>query len=234
MLQQIVFNVVTTVGMLILAIAVHEWAHVAMARFFGDDTGERMGRLTLNPLAHADPVWTVALPTFFVIMQTLACATFAVPFFGAGKPAPYTPMRLDRKFNGKRVNLGTAEMLVALAGPLSNLLLAVISTVVVIGLVRAGQPLVDDAPSLAMLAFKFVVLNLGLLLFNLIPVPPLDGSKVLFNLLPRPLALKYEAVCDALSWILFAALIMGGARLILAPIQRVLISGVVDVVQWAT
>ena len=234
MLQQIVFNVVTTVGMLILAIAVHEWAHVATARFFGDDTGERMGRLTLNPMAHADPIWTVALPTFFVVMQTLAGAAFAVPFFGAGKPAPYTPMRLDRKFNGKRVNLGTAELFVALAGPVSNLVLALITTVVVIGLVRAGQPLLVDAPSLATLAFKFVVLNLGLLLFNLIPVPPLDGSKVLFNLLPRPLAVKYEALCDALSWVLFAALIMGGARVILAPIQRFLIGGLLDIVQWTT
>ena len=189
MVQQIVLNVVTTIGMLILAIAVHEWAHVAMARFFGDDTGERMGRYTLNPLAHADPIWTVALPTFFVVMQTIAGAGFVVPFFGAGKPAPYTPMRLDRKFNGKRVNLGTAEMLVAFAGPLSNLVLALITTVVVIVLVRAGQPL-GEVPSLATLAFKFIVLNFGLMIFNLIPIPPLDGSKILFNLLPRPLALK--------------------------------------------
>jgi len=232
--QQIVLNVVTTVGMLILAIAVHEWAHVAMARFFGDDTGERMGRYTLNPLAHADPLWTVGLPTFFVVMQTIAGAAFPVPFFGAGKPAPYTPMRLDRKFNGKRVKLGTAELFVALAGPVSNLVLAMVTTVVVVALVRAGQPLLTETPSLATLGFKFIVLNFGLLLFNLIPVPPLDGSKVLFNLLPRPMALKYEAVCDQLSMVLLAVLFMGGASGLISPVMRALAGGVLAVVAWAT
>lgn len=233
-MEQIVFNVVTTVGLLILAIAVHEWAHVAMARFLGDTTGERMGRLTLNPLAHADPIWTVALPTFFVITQTLAGSAFPVPFFGAGKPAPYTPIKLTREFGGKRIRMRTAEMLVAVAGPLSNLVLAVITTGVVIGLIHGGQPLFGDPRSLSLLAFKFAVLNIGLLLFNLIPIPPLDGSKVLFNLLPHGLALKYEAVVEKLSWVLLIVLFAGGARIILAPIQSAVIGVMLDVISAAT
>ena len=80
MLETIVFNVVTTLGPLILAIAVHEWAHAAMARFLGDDTGTRLGRYTLDPLQHIDPFWTVGLPIYFVVSQTLAGAAFAVPF----------------------------------------------------------------------------------------------------------------------------------------------------------
>ncbi len=226
--MDIVANVAVGVIMLIMAIGVHEWAHVAMARFLGDPTGEREGRLTLNPLVHIDPVWTVALPTFFMIMQ--ATSPFAVPFFGAGKPAPYNPIRLDRRFNGKRISMATGELLVALAGPVSNLVLAVLSTGLLVVLMRAGQPLLTEDQSLATLAFRFVVLNLGLLLFNLIPVPPLDGSKVLFNLLPRPWALKYEAVCAPLSWLLLGALVLGGARFLLAPIQGVLINAVFAVV----
>ena len=232
--QEIVFNVVTTVGLLILAIAVHEWAHVAMARFLGDPTGERMGRLTLNPLAHADPLWTVALPTYFVIMQTLAGSAFPVPFFGAGKPAPYSPVKLTRAFGGKRIQMRTAEMLVAIAGPLSNLVLALVTTVVVIVLVRAGQPLFDDPRSLALLAFKFVVLNIGLFTFNLIPIPPLDGSKVIYSLLPHELGLKYEAFVEKLSWLLMIVLFAGGARIVLAPIQRAIIGVLLDVVSFAT
>ncbi len=233
-MEQIVFNVVTTVGLLILAIAVHEWAHVAMARFLGDPTGERMGRYTLNPLAHADPIWTVALPAYFVVMQTLAGSAFPVPFFGAGKPAPYTPLKLTRSFGGQRIRLRTAEMLVAVAGPLSNLALAILTTGVVIALIHLGQPLWGDPRSLSLLAFKFAVLNIGLLLFNLIPIPPLDGSKVVFNLLPHELAARYEAVVEKLSWLLMLLLVMGGARLILAPIQSLFIKAMLKLIALAT
>jgi Zn-dependent protease len=157
-----------------------------------------------------------------------------VPFFGAGRPAPYTPSRLTRAFSGKRIRLRTAEMLVAVAGPASNLVLAVVTTGVVIGLIHLGQPLGGDPRSLSLLAFKFAVLNIGLFLFNLIPIPPLDGSKVVFNLLPAPLAERYEAVVDRLSWVLMLVLVMGGARLILAPIQGVFIDAMLTLISYAT
>jgi Zn-dependent protease len=234
--EAIIFNVVTTVLPLILAIAVHEWAHIAMARFLGDSTGTSMGRYTLNPLAHVDPIWTVGLPVYFVVMQTIAGAAFPVPFFAAGKPAPYSPAKLDRKFNGKRITMGSAELLVAAAGPVSNLLMAGLTTIIMVVLIRAGETLdyANDPRSLAILAFKFVILNIGLFTFNLIPIPPLDGSKILFNLLPRNLGLKYQAVTDKLSWVLLILLFAGGARIILAPIQGFFVEWILRFVFFAS
>ncbi len=221
----LVYNVVTTIVPLILAIAVHEYAHVAMARFLGDPTGENMGRLTLNPLAHIDPIWTVLLPTYFVVMQTVNAAMgsgIAVPFFGAGKPAPYNPVKLTRQLpaflGGGRITMRTGELLVAIAGPMSNVVLAVLFTAVTYVLVR-GFGLGLGPRSLAQLPFNFVILNVGLATFNMIPVPPLDGSKVLMSLLPRHWAQRYEQIAARLSWLLLIVLFMGGASYVLRPIQ---------------
>jgi Zn-dependent protease len=213
----VVFQVVTTVIPLVLCIAVHEWAHVAMARFLGDDTGERQDRLTLNPLAHADPIWTILVPTYFVVVQSLAGNAFAAPFFGAGRPAPYNPMKLDRRFFGKRVTMRTGELLVAVAGPASNAVLAAIAVALLYASVRAGQSF-DDPRSLSMLLFRFVLMNSGLAIFNMIPIPPLDGSKVLASLLPREAARAYEAFAQRAGWLLFVVVIFG-AGYVLSPVQ---------------
>ena len=229
-IQLVIFNVVTTIIPLILAIAVHEWAHVAMARFLGDRTGEDQGRLTLNPLAHADPIWTVALPTMFVVMQTLASGSgFAVPFFGAGKPAPYNPLRFDRTFRGKRITMRTGELLVAAAGPVSNMVLAVLFTAVASALYHVGGQGFGDPKSITLLVFKFVVLNIGLAIFNLIPIPPLDGSKVLMSLLPRNAAQTYERIGTQLSMLLLVVLFMGGASFLMRPIQGAVITALLAV-----
>lgn len=215
-LEQLVYNEVTILIPLILAIAVHEWAHVAMARFLGDSTGTSLGRFTLNPLAHIDPVWTLLVPAVFVYLQS---GGLAVPFFGAGKPAPYNPVRLDRKINGKRISMRTGTLLVALAGPLSNVALFAVSAVVMVVLVKAGFSLAD-AHSPALLLLRFALLNAGLAVFNLVPIPPLDGSKVLMGLLPRDAAAKYERVAAQLSWVFLLLLFAGGARLVFGPVQN--------------
>ncbi len=232
MMETVIFNVVTTVMPLILAIAVHEYAHIAMARFLGDDLGTRLGRYTLNPLAHIDPIWTVALPVFSVVSQTLSGGFFAIPFLAAGKPAPYNPIRLDRRFNGKRIGMGTGEMLVALAGPVSNLLLALLTTGLMIALVQGGASLDFEAEprSFVLLAFKFVVLNLTLFLFNLIPVSPLDGSKIIAHFLPTQMANAYRDFMDRFGSILLVVLFVGGARLIIGPVQAVFIEQLWNVV----
>ena len=226
MYEAVVFNVVTTLVPLILAIAVHEWAHIAMARFLGDDTGTRLGRYTLNPLAHIDPIWTVALPLYSVVSQTLGGGLFAIPFLAAGKPAPFNPVRLDRRFNGKRISMGTGEMLVALAGPVSNLVLALLTTFLMIALARGGASLdfQADPRSPVLLALKFVVLNLSLFLFNLIPVSPLDGSKIVAHFLPTEAARAYRDVMDRFGSLLLVVLFLGGARLIIGPVQGVFIA----------
>lgn len=218
--ERLLFNEITILIPLILAIAVHEYAHVAMARWLGDRTGEAEGRLTLNPIAHIDPIWTVLVPAFFVYAQTAAGNMFAVPFFGAGKPAPYSPLHLTRTFFGKRVTMRTGSLLVALAGPVSNVILFAIAAAIMVALVRIGGFPLDDPRSPAVLLFRFALLNTGLAIFNMIPVPPLDGSKVLVGLLPRAMAEKYEEIASKLSWVLLIVLFLGGARLILGPIQN--------------
>jgi Zn-dependent protease len=218
--ERLIFNLVTILIPLILAIAVHEYAHVAMARWLGDRTGEAEGRLTLNPLVHIDPIWTVLIPAYFVYAQTMVGNLFAVPFFGAGKPAPYRPLNLTRPLFGKRITMRTGSLLVALAGPMSNVVLFAISAVIMVLLVKVGGFPLDDPRSPAVLLFRFALLNTGLAMFNMIPIPPLDGSKVLAGLLPRQMADRYEEVAAKLSWVLLIVLFLGGARFILGPIQN--------------
>ena len=144
---------------------VHEWAHAWAAYQLGDDTAARQGRLTINPLAHLDPIGTLLL---------------FVAGYGWGKPVPVNPNR----FRGNR-RLGHA--LVSLAGPFSNLVLAMLACIPLrlarlFGLAGALTGLPLNVLSI------FVGINLSLMIFNLIPIPPLDGSRVLTWLLPRSIA----------------------------------------------
>ena len=146
---------------LIISVILHEVAHGYMANWLGDPTARLQGRLTLNPLSHIDMVGSILLPAILVFTGS--------PFLiGYAKPVPYNPYNLKGKY---------AELLVAFAGPGTNILLALIFGL----LIRFG----GVAMSLPMLtAFAvIVVVNLRLALFNLIPIPPLDGSKVLSGLL---------------------------------------------------
>jgi Zn-dependent protease len=229
-LMGILAALATTMIPLILSIAVHEWAHVAMARFLGDRTGEERGRLTLDPLAHIDPLWTVALPAISVIQQVLAGSTFPVPLIAAGKPAPYTPVRLDRRFGGKRITMRTAEMWVALAGPLSNLAIAVLMTIVLGVMLRMGASLANGM-SPAVLFFQVITMNVGLMLFNLVPIPPLDGSKVMHALLPTEAARRYAEFAEKFSMVLLVALFVFGRHL-LGPLNHLITTNLVRVVVW--
>lgn len=222
MAQQLFFNLVIIIGPLILAISVHEFSHIAMARFLGDDLGTRLGRYTLDPLKHIDPIWTVLLPVVLVFMTTFSGGS-AIPFFAAGKPAPYNPLALNREVFGRRITLRFAELLVAIAGPLSNLAMAFISLIVVYLLGRFGY---NDMSGFTLggLFVQFMYLNVALFVFNLIPIPPLDGSKVLASLLPREMAAKYEAISGSLSWVMLGLLIFGGGSLI-GSVVRFVVNG---------
>ncbi|MDA0713221.1 MAG: site-2 protease family protein [bacterium] len=219
MLEQISLQVVVIVGCLILAITVHEFAHAFMAWWLGDGLGKNLGRLTLDPMRHIDPIWTVGLPAFLIIMATVSGAG-GIPIFGAGKPMPYNPNALDRKFFGKRIPLRYAELLVAAAGPVSNLILAFISLLLILLLLHLGYD-VQSEYSIVGLLWRFVYLNVALFVFNLIPIPPLDGSKILTAFLSRSATEHYEAVASRLSWVLLAILIMGGGTVIGVAIQAV-------------
>ncbi|MCH9680217.1 MAG: site-2 protease family protein [Deltaproteobacteria bacterium] len=176
---------------MILAIGVHEFSHAYAAHRLGDPTPEGQGRLTLNPIAHMDPIGTLALPLI------LGLGILGKGFiFGWGRPVQTNPRHYTRK-----VTMRSGMALVAFAGPLSNLLLAIISLGVVFGLsaagVISGQALLIDVASNK--AFEnpltaFYYLNILLFAFNLLPFHPLDGGKVLAWLLGS----KYQHIDDFL------------------------------------
>ena len=157
-------TLISRIFVLLTAFAVHEFAHAWTADRFGDSTPRINGRLTLNPLAHLDPMGSLML--------------IAVGF-GWAKPVPVNPYALARRSSA-------ALMWVSLAGPASNFLMALVAAIPFqLGLVsRSAINQGSFLPSLDMLLFQFVYINLLLMLFNLIPLAPLDGEKILYYLLP--------------------------------------------------
>lgn len=159
-------TLISRIFVLLTAFAVHEFAHAWTADRFGDPTPRNNGRLTLNPMAHLDPMGSLML---------------IVVGFGWAKPVPVNPYALARRSSA-------AMMWVSLAGPASNLLMALIAAIPFqLGLVSAFAAFTNPGeilPSLDKLLFEFVYINLLLMLFNLIPLAPLDGEKILYYLLP--------------------------------------------------
>lgn len=162
-------NQLITLAILFLtSMPLHEWAHAWTAFQLGDDTAARRGRLTINPLAHLDPIGTLSLVIFG---------------FGWGKPVPVRPYRL-------RGDMRRSHALVSIAGPLSNLILAMLAAIPFrLGWMIPGGGAMISAQSILI---RFIRINLALMIFNLIPFPPLDGSRVLAWLLPRDWAIKLE------------------------------------------
>jgi Zn-dependent protease len=154
----------------ILSIAVHEFGHAWMANRLGDPTPRLQGRLTLAPQHHIDPIGTILMP--------LLMAFTAAPLLAWGRPVQYNPAALTR-----RLTMSTGRMLVAVAGPAMNLVMAVAVSVIIIVAGRMHAP-----DRLLQALFDYLVfLNISLMIFNLIPIPPLDGGSVLAWLLPRSL-----------------------------------------------
>lgn len=185
------------IPILFFSVVFHEFAHGWMAKRRGDDTAYLSGRLTFNPIPHIDPFGTILLPVL--------CALTHMPMFGWAKPVPINPYRMyePRKDVVK----------VALAGPLSNLILvcaAIVMAHVVLLLGMGGlQPLLLHS------LFFAIVINLCLALFNLIPIAPLDGSQILAGLLPHELAMKYERHVPYGMWIMLALIATGTFKYIL-------------------
>jgi Zn-dependent protease len=183
---------------LILSLTVHEYAHAWSARKLGDDTAERMGRLSLNPLVHLDLLGTVILPLL------------GVPF-GWAKPVPIDPNRFRRD-----VRMGTGMAITASAGPLANVVLAVLATVALGVLLRFAPDALEGGEGLKALLVIFIQLNVTLALFNLIPIPPLDGSRIVDGFMPLRLRPQWEAFTRFSPFLLLGVMFLGG-RIIAGP-----------------
>jgi Zn-dependent protease len=170
-----VFDIATWLIPLVIAIVLHEISHGWVANAFGDPTARDLGRLSPNPVRHVDPIGTICLP--------LLLAVSGAPVFGWAKPVPVVAARL----RNRRLHM----MLVAIAGPLTNLLLGFVAVFGLAAAVAVVSP--GSVPGAFLLANleNFLVINIFLAVFNMLPMPPFDGGHVVEGLLPRPIAARY-------------------------------------------
>ncbi len=218
--SDLVGQLIIYIVVLLLAISAHEAAHAWMSHKFGDDTAYLLGRVTLNPVAHTDPIGTLLIPIIGFI-GSVGMGVF-VPLIGWGKPTPVNPLRWRNK--------DLANIMVSLAGIMANLLLALIGFVIlkvclhtgVILLRGGGQLGTFEAPA-ALLLEQFLMMNLSLAIFNLLPVPPLDGSKVLYSVLPASAHGTLEALERFSFIILIGLMYFGVISAIIAPVRRLVV-----------
>jgi Zn-dependent protease len=190
--------IVIYVFVLVASVAFHEFGHAFMADRLGDDTPRRQGRVTLNPIAHADPIGTLLLP---LVGSIYAASGGGVGGFGWGRPVQWTPSRIHRKWR-----MNTAQILVAVAGPAMNVMLAVVIAGTHSVLLATGVVALGDMPSKIM--FFAVGTNFILFFFNLIPAPPLDGGHVAEGLMPRKHQRTWESYAKFGPFVILAIVLI--------------------------
>lgn len=203
-------SLVLTLPAVLIAITFHEFAHALAADRLGDDTPRRQGRLSLNPLAHLDPIGSVML-------------VFAG--FGWGKPVEINPRNFTRK-----ISMSAGEAIVSIAGPLMNFLLAIVFTIIYYAIFKFAPTFIGtQVGAIIMLIIQMTIsINIGLGVFNLIPLPPLDGSKVLKNFLPYR-GKQWMENYSQIFYIIFVVLwITGLAGIIISPIINAIYTGIMN------
>jgi len=203
---------------LLLAISAHEAAHAWMSYKFGDDTARLLGRITLNPVAHTDPIGTLLIPIAGFVIGHMSGPGVNIPLIGWGKPTPVNPLRWRNK--------DLANVMVSIAGILANLTIASIALITLKVLMRAGiftTQLSGLSEPLWMLLTQMLLLNVSLAVFNLLPIPPLDGSKVLWTLLPDSMKPALEALERFGFLILLVVMQIGILDVIFRPVVRVVV-----------
>lgn len=177
----LVSHLIIYMVVLLLAISAHEAGHAWMSHKFGDDTAYMLGRVTLNPVAHTDPIGTLLIPIIAFILGSMGGALGSIPLIGWGKPTPVNPRNWT--------NYKLANVMVSIAGVLANLILLIIGFIAAKIMMTQGFQVLDffgySKNPLAILVGNMMLLNLSLFVFNLLPFPPLDGSKILSTFLPR-------------------------------------------------
>lgn len=196
---------------LLLAISAHEAAHAWMSYKFGDDTARLLGRITLNPVAHTDPIGTLLIP---IVTFIFGSAGLFVPLIGWGKPTPVNPLRWRNK--------DLANVMVSLAGILANLVIASIGFLILkVMIMNSGGAVLREMENDPILLFLLYLLfmNVSLAVFNLLPFPPLDGSKVLETFLPASAQPVLE-ILEQHGYIIMMILIyVGFTRAIMRPVM---------------
>jgi len=217
---QLVSHLIIYMVVLLLAISAHEAAHAWMSHKFGDNTAYMLGRVTLNPVSHTDPIGTLLIPIISFVLGAMGGALGNIPLIGWGKPTPVNPRNWT--------NYKTANVMVSIAGVLANLILLIIGIIVAKILLMQGFELKDffggSENPIAIFVGDLMMLNLSLFVFNLLPFPPLDGSKILSTFLPA----SFQPALDLLEQygflILMFLIYVGVFRLIITPFLYALIA----------
>jgi Zn-dependent protease len=198
---------------LLLAISAHEAAHAWMSYKFGDDTARLLGRITLNPVAHTDPIGTLLIPIVMFIFGNIGGPLGSIPLIGWGKPTPVNPLRWRNK--------DLANVMVSIAGILANIIIASIAFTILKVILMTGseQQIPESVQEPIWLFLRYMlIMNVSLAVFNLLPFPPLDGSKVLDTFLPASMRPLLDFL-EQYGYILLMFLIwMGFFRAIISPI----------------
>jgi len=193
--QAAILNIIGLIIALVIAISVHEFSHALSAYRLGDNTAKNQGRLTLNPKAHLDPMGTIMI-------------VFAG--FGWGRPTPVSPWNL-------RIGEKAGMAVVSVAGPISNVIVALITGIIFQVYMNSGT----DSIQVARILLTVIQLNLVLAIFNLLPIAPLDGFKIVLGLLPRDAALSF-AKTERYGMMILVLIIMGDVFLNLGILGRVI------------
>ena len=204
-----IVSLLVVLGVILVSMILHELAHGVVAYWLGDDTAKQEGRLTLNPLKHLDPVLSFVMPMLLLAM--------GMPIFGGAKPVPINTRNLKHGVWGMA--------LVGLAGPLTNILLALVAFV--IGYFTGG--LVDMGLG-GYICWEFIMVNLGFGVFNLLPIPPLDGSRVLYALAPDGVRRVMEGMERWGIWIVMMLVVL--APSVVSTLMSGAMTGILNGFYW--
>jgi len=200
--DQGIFQIALLIVFILVSLTVHEFMHAYVGHLLGDQTAHDAGRVSLNPLKHIDPLMTVLLPIVTILLA-------GTPILAA-RPVPFDPRFV------KYEEFGAA--MIAAAGPVSNLLLAIIGAVL-------GHVLDPASGSTLYYAIElFTVLNVGLFVFNILPIPPLDGSRVLYAFAPEPLQELMERIEPYGLMVIFALVLLGGLNGVITHLDQLVLN----------
>jgi Zn-dependent protease len=208
--QLIIYMVV-----LVFAISAHECAHAWMSNRFGDDTARLLGRITLNPVAHTDPIGTLLIPIVAFIVGAMGGGR--IPLIGWGKPTPVNPLRWHRK--------DLANVMVSAAGIMANMLIAIVAFIIIKAIIMTGS--FGSIPEslrepVGLFLDYLLTMNVSLAIFNLLPFPPLDGSKILQTFLPSSMEPALNVLEQYGYLILMVLIYMGFFSAIMRPVMYVI------------